>query len=261
MASRIVLLLIIFLVGCTKEEICQDDQQCISLMISAEQKGWEVKEKAIKELKILCKESNSSKSCEFLGEYYKMKNQDFLAAAFFARSCKKLSDRSCLENGMALERINQQKKALDSYYYGCLLANGGKSCEALGDFFSHQREWEGAAVFYKKSCDKGTNGACSKMANITMSYLPSFKNKEKYYKEYFSKACNGNDYYSCFFLGELFFDEGKKNKAKEFFYKACLGGLNESCEIFKENYGSLWEKKKKRLLLWWDFLLKRLGLR
>lgn len=92
-----------------------------------------------------------------------------------------------------------------------------------------------AVEFYKKACDGGESWSCFTLGNMYSNGEGIMENDFKAF-EFFKKACDSGESMGCILLGSMYHDgiavKQNKKTAKELFGKACDGQNVLGCKSY-----------------------------
>lgn len=114
--------------------------------------------------------------------------------------------------------------------------NPKKECSYIGEIYYNAGDFEGAKIYFNKSCEAKDMNGCFFLALESQRFGDIFSAKEQY-----EKACAKKNMRACYELG-VFYEEGKAvrqdyKEAQKFYAKACKYKLARACY----NLGALHE--------------------
>ena len=124
-----------------------------------------------------------------------------------------------------------------SYMRRACLEGENRGCDAMGENYYKDKNYQIAMTYLEPACDRGVKTACEYMGMIYRDGHDVRPNDVKA-REYFEKACTLHSGSACFNVAIIyrggFGVEKSRAKEKEFYKKGCDAGLKAACDRFRD---------------------------
>ncbi len=215
-----------------------------------------------------------SRACFDVAELYKKKGTKYPneVITYYTKACEGSYKSGCYRLGYAYEKgqagiSSSMSKAVYWQRYGCDTVGYDISCASAGRLYKVQGNTSSAISYYRKGCNKGYNLACTELSKLEGNGGGSTSSLQKYlngcsagtardcnsaaaeYKkqskmglaaDYYGRACNGNYYLACYWVGYQYEKgDGVNQSSSQSIYwqkKGCAGDNRTSCSALGRLY-------------------------
>lgn len=219
-------------------------------------------------------DGGSGRACFDVAELYKKKGTKYPneVTNYYRLGCEGRYNSACYRLGYAYEKgqagiSSSMSKAVYWQRYGCDTVGYDISCASAGRLYKVQGNTSSAISYYRKGCNKGYNLACTELSKLEGNGGGSTSSLQKYlngcsggtardcnsaageYKkqgkmglaaDYFGRACNGNYYLACYWVGYQYEkgDGVNKSSSQSIYWqkKGCAGDNRTSCSALGRLY-------------------------